>query len=115
MTPNAESSAESTEVTKMVETKVPMEMVQLLVEQGMTEVPQKWVQPESVRLQPTAKLSEHRQVPCIDLSTLEGDDKGEVKAAIAKAFKEWGFLQVSRLHDDPFYEFIPTPELPTLI
>ena len=90
MPPNAESSGEVTEVTKMVESKVPMEMVQLLVEQGMTEVPQKWVQPESVRLQPTAKL----QVPSIDLSTLEGDDKGEVKAAIAKAFEEWGFLQV---------------------
>lgn len=90
MPPNAESSGEVTEVTKMLETKVPMEMVQLLVEQGMTEVPQKWVQPESVRLQPTAKL----QVPSIDLSTLEGDDKGEVKAAIAKAFEEWGFLQV---------------------
>lgn len=99
----------------MVETKVPMEMVQLLVEQGMTEVPQKWVQPESVRLQPTAKLPENRQVPSIDLSTLEGDDKGEVKAAIAKAFQEWGFLQVGCLYDDPFYEFIPTPELPTLI
>ena len=40
MAPNAENSGESTEVTKIVETKVPMEMVQLLVEQGMTEVPQ---------------------------------------------------------------------------
>lgn len=104
MPPNAESSGESTEVTKMVETKVPMEMVQLLVEQGMTEVPQKWVQPESVRLQPTVKL----QVPSIDLSTLEGDDKGEVKAAIAKAFEEWGFLQVGCLCDDPFNDLIPT-------
>lgn len=81
----------------MVETKVPMEMVQLLVEKGMTEVPQKWVQPESVRLQPTAKLFENCQVPSVDMSTLEGDGKGEVKAAIAKAFKEWGFLQVSLL------------------
>jgi hypothetical protein len=72
-----------------------LEMVQLLVAQGVKEVPEKFIQPEHVRRtvhQVGAVCSD--AIPVIDMAELDGDNKDHVMAAIARACEDWGFFQV---------------------
>lgn len=80
------------------ESKALLEMVQLLVAQGVTEVPEKFIQPEHVRqtVHPVGAVSPD-MIPVVDMAGLEGDTKDQVMADIAKACEEWGFFQVPDL------------------
>lgn len=79
------------------DSKALLEMVQLLVAQGVTEVPKKFIQPEQLRVQqaPTSRLSSDKlMIPVIDMAGLDGDNKDHVMAEIARACEKWGFFQV---------------------
>lgn len=63
--------------------------VQDMVEQGLTEVPQAFIQPPHLR--PGAQKNSNNQttVPVIDMAQ---DDKAQVRAQITRACQDWGFF-----------------------
>ena len=83
-------------------------MVQDLVDRGVTEVPPRFIRPLQERTNSLSKpvqiLSTKVQIPVIDMAVLlqedgEGDPELEEKksllrADIFRAFEEWGFFQV---------------------
>ena len=89
-------------------------MVQDLVDQGITEVPPRFIRPLQERTNslsnPVQMLSTKVQIPEIDMAVLlqedgEGDPELEKKksllrADIVRACEEWGFFQVCRTNID---------------
>lgn len=79
--------------------KKPLEMVQLLVDRGVTAVPEKFIQPvheRPARLTDPGYVSGGRdlQVPVIDMAGVEGERRGQIMAEVSRACEEWGFFQV---------------------
>lgn len=86
------------------------DMVQDLVDRGITEVPPRFIRPLQERTNslsnPVQILSTKVQIPVIDMAVLlqedgEGDPELEKKksllrADIVRACEEWGFFQVCR-------------------
>ncbi|KAG0597869.1 hypothetical protein M758_12G026800 [Ceratodon purpureus] len=81
--------------SKGTESKALLEMVQLLVAQGVKQVPEKFIQPEHIRrtVHEVGAVSSD-MIPVIDMAGLDGDNKDQVMADVAKACEEWGFFQV---------------------
>ena len=72
-----------------------LEMVQPLVEQGVTEVPARFIQPEDQRVGASLQAAPGTyQIPIIDMSELDGDRRDQVLAQISSACEEFGFFQV---------------------
>lgn len=72
--------------------------VQYLVEEGLKEVPDKYIQPLEQRPSMThaEKIPSDLQIPVIDLKNLQGNhvDMQKVISEVGKACEEWGFFQV---------------------
>lgn len=75
-------------------------MVQYIVEKGLTEVPEEYIQPLHMRpalLQRIRHLgSGNVSVPVIDMALLKDEQgKKQVQAEMTSACEEWGFFQVN--------------------
>lgn len=72
----------------------PEQMVQYMVEEGIAEVPKRFVQPPHMRPAVGRRSSSDDEVPIIDMA-LGKDEEGrkQLHADIARACEEWGFFQ----------------------
>ncbi|KAJ7513448.1 hypothetical protein O6H91_08G018200 [Diphasiastrum complanatum] len=67
--------------------------VQCLVETGITQIPDAYIQPPHLRLSVT-KFESSNEIPVIDLAGLEDDRRSGVLEEIRNASERWGFFQV---------------------
>jgi hypothetical protein len=69
--------------------------VQHMVEKGVTEVPEAFIQPPHMRAS-ARSLDFNQQIPVIDMALLSRDEQGkkQVLADITRACEQWGFFRV---------------------
>lgn len=69
--------------------------VQHMVEKGVTEVPEAFIQPPHMRAS-ARSLDTNLLTPVIDMALLNRDEEGkkQVQADITRACEEWGFFRV---------------------
>eukprot|EP01018_Ginkgo_biloba_P012088 Gb_21294 [translate_table: standard] len=89
------SSAEVLPLPRDVIQKTKVEVVELLVENGISRIPDMYVRPPQER-QYLPTCTSQVQVPLIDLSGLnsEGIERENVLKQLGSACEEWGFFQI---------------------
>lgn len=67
-----------------------------MLENGLTEVPERFIQPSQVRMSQTPCKGDGAQIPLKGLSRFGSDEEGnkQVVTDVGNACSEWGFVQV---------------------